>query len=260
MTADFADGHAKRKRGSYARPPCRSAPPRRTRRGAPRGAGRDRDRTQRHPLPRRDRRCRTVSGPKVREIGDLAGVEGLGRRRRGDVDAGAVRQDGDVRHLRLRHVRGGVDPVRGAAPRGCGEVEAEVAGQRHLQGRPAEGAPDHVRRGVQRLAAQQHAGPGLAVGVRPPLAEARPDQLGWPPGQRGLELARTNASFCASRSPVSTKVTSLRCPPRALRQTFTSGGGRSPRTPECAPGRARRRRSRSCRTARRRPVRRTAAP
>ena len=44
-------------------------------------------------------------------------------------------------------------------------------------------------------------------------------------GSAASNWARAKASFASIRSPVSTKVTSLRCPPSALRQTFTSGGG-----------------------------------
>ena len=51
-------------------------------------------------------------------------------------------------------------------------------------------------------------------------------------GRAASNCARANAALAAIRSPVSTKVTSLREPPRALRQTLRSGGGGSPRTPE----------------------------
>ena len=51
-------------------------------------------------------------------------------------------------------------------------------------------------------------------------------------GRPASNWARAKAALASIRSPVSTKVTSLRCPPRELRQTLVVGGGRSPRTPE----------------------------
>ena len=113
---------------------------------------------------------------------------GAGHGGRRDVDAGAVGQDGDVRHLGLRHVGRGVDAERRAVAGRRGEVEAGIAGQRHLDRGAAERPADDVRRGVERLAAQQHAGAGLGVGVRPLDAELRPHQLGRPRRQRRLEL------------------------------------------------------------------------
>ena len=51
-------------------------------------------------------------------------------------------------------------------------------------------------------------------------------------GSAASNWARAKAALASMRSPVSTNVTSLRCPPSELRQTFVVGGGGSPRTPQ----------------------------
>ena len=104
------------------------------------------------PAPPRPSGARRVGpcGQSCPGRGRLRRSPGAGACRRGHVDPGAVGQDGDVRDGVLRHERGRVDAERRPVAGRRRQVEAGVARQRHLHGRPAERPADDLGRGIQR--------------------------------------------------------------------------------------------------------------